>query len=370
MNDVKNIEAFFDIEFSSEQLMNGIEKMNYYSDEIKNIYDLQECENPEKTYILGVLAKTAADSKYSDLKLRSENDYDDYMKICMDIAKDKYLSFDEVKPKLDKFYNGRKSYSNDMQNLENILDQWNSSVFESKDGTTIQTEANSAWIDNWRISAVNNFDVNDRGAWQIKYKLIPLVDYNPASKEASICDCSKENQIILNSKLNIGDVLQIIQNKLNVTCPEIEPHNGTEPEYKPTESYYIDKLEEKIKKLYRNPSYNGFSDDCYKAFFTLSNEFDKENTKSKNMTVEHISPVNRNPNDKNLFCVMARNKETNKFTVWSSYNSETNSLNHGHYDISNLNEASKLMCQFIDDRPLHSEHHQQYKHETNSENER
>jgi hypothetical protein len=71
-----------------------------------------------------------------------------------------------------------------------------------------------------------------------------------------------------------------------------------------------------------------------------------------------------------FFCVMAKNTETNNYIVWSCYNSETKSLNNGHYDIHNLNDAAKLMCEFCNDKPLHIEHHQQYKHESINEIER
>jgi hypothetical protein len=76
----------------------------------------------------------------------------------------------------------------------------------------------------------------------------------------------------LNSKLNLGDVLQSVQNKLTVNCPENEPQDGKAPVYKPTDFYYIDKLETKIKNFYQNPDYENFSDNCYSAFFTISNQ--------------------------------------------------------------------------------------------------
>jgi hypothetical protein len=372
MNDVKNIEAFFDIEFSAEQLMNAIESMHYYDDEIRQVYGLSEENNPEKTYILGVLAETAVNSKYSDFKLRNDYSYNDYMQICMDIAKDKYSSFAEVKPKFDKFYDEKNYFSKDMQNLEKVLEQWNSLVLETRDGTKIQCAAGSTiWIDNWRMSALNDFGSTNNDAWQINYKSLPLVDYNPYRYEATIHELNKDNPIVSNSKLNLGDVLQSIQTKLNIFCPEIEPQKGKIPVYKPTGLYFTDQLESKEKTVLESLQHEDFYDNSLNVKIQLNEKFKKENGIYKNLEVCKVLPVSRHPDDKHLYCIMAQNSDTKEYTVWTSYNSDTSSLNNGHYNIKSMNDAAKLMCQFSNiDKPLHIEHHQQYKHESINEIER
>ena len=80
MNDVRNIEAFFNHEFTTEELMAAIEKMNYYSDEVVKLYGLENEENPEKTYVLGSLASAELSRIYTeeyhnDVYFNSKSDF-------------------------------------------------------------------------------------------------------------------------------------------------------------------------------------------------------------------------------------------------------------------------------------------------------
>lgn len=51
--------------------------------------------------------------------------------------------------------------------------------------------------------------------------------------------------------------------------------------------------------------------------------------------------------DKHLYMVVARSKSNNKYTVWTCYNSETKSLNHGHYDLNSYDGVYNIINEFF-----------------------
>lgn len=445
MNDVKNIEAFFHHEFSSEELMQAIEKMNYYSDEVVKLYDLQNEESPEKTYILGKLAASAIESKIEENYNGNwnENLSDEIAKIGMDIAKDKYSSYKEVKPFVEKLTKDNiRPYSKDMRNLERVLEDWESLYIETKDGNRVYGEYDFIWHDNWKlISEYSNR--NSQEYWKLNYKSVPVV-FVQDGKAKIVKENISES---FKSKINLGDVLHLINQHTGAICPELEEtplddfinenippkqrmdyiifkfdqdnfignpksfeqanslevsmaigkgftqgdyfNKGyviinektkeleqkggnindqnmigiklyCEPKYKPTDNYYTDQMNYKQATFARTMTTEQMvkiGDAQIKIGEYLAPE-DK---------VKMILPISRHPDDKNLYTVLAQNNKNHTYTVWTSYNAETNSLNNGHYDIKDLNEAARLMCQFSNEKPLHIEHTQQYRHDKNNE---
>ena len=130
---------------------------------------------------------------------------------------------------------------------------------------------------------------------------------------------------------------------------------------KPSNNFYIDKMKVKENSFIQNPPYEDFVDNLNKANSNIQDIL-------KTYEDIHILPISRHPEDKNLFVVSGKSLSRNDYTVWTSYNAGSNSLNNGHYNLPQ-NEAAKIMCQFSNSEPLHTEHHQQYIHK-NTEVER
>lgn len=51
------------------------------------------------------------------------------------------------------------------------------------------------------------------------------------------------------------------------------------------------------------------------------------------------------PDDSYLYMVSAK-KEDGTYAVWTSWNEETQSLNHGHYNISSAEDCEKIFAEF------------------------
>lgn len=62
-----------------------------------------------------------------------------------------------------------------------------------------------------------------------------------------------------------------------------------------------------------------------------------------NYTLVDIMPRTLYPDDKYLFFVIAKNNTS--YTVWSCWNDDTKSLNHGHYAIETLEECYRTICE-------------------------
>lgn len=52
--------------------------------------------------------------------------------------------------------------------------------------------------------------------------------------------------------------------------------------------------------------------------------------------------------DSFLFMVTAK-KNTGSYAVWTSWNEQTQSLNHGHYDLTDLETCERIMNEFFND---------------------
>lgn len=52
--------------------------------------------------------------------------------------------------------------------------------------------------------------------------------------------------------------------------------------------------------------------------------------------------------DSYLYMVTAK-KNTGSYAVWTSWNEKTQSLNHGHYDLVDLESSERIMNEFFND---------------------
>ena len=360
MNDVRNIESFFNHEFTTEELMAAIEKMNYYSDEVVKLYGLENEENPEKTYVLGSLASAELSRIYTeeyhnDVYFNSNSDFLELTKLGMNIAKDKYSSYTSLKTDLEKAFKiedskleqplHSRSYTKNMKNLERVMKQWNDNVIETKNGGRVDASLYGVWIDNWRLVSENAND-NSEINWTLRYKgnnLVKAQDNKALFTEESVQTYLKLSEE--ERKNFLGNVLQIINDYTQLETPQKDT-------LKPSNNFYIDKMNFKENSFIQNPPYEDFVDNLNKANSNIQDIL-------KTYEDIHILPVSRHPEDKNLFVVSGKSLSTNDYTVWTSYNAESNSLNNGHYNLPQ-NEAAKIMCQFSSSEPLHTEHHQQY----------
>lgn len=64
-----------------------------------------------------------------------------------------------------------------------------------------------------------------------------------------------------------------------------------------------------------------------------------------NYSLEVMTRLSSYPDDYYLFIVKALNRNTNKYAVWTSWNTTTESLNHGHYNLTN-DEADEIIKEF------------------------
>lgn len=367
MESVKDVELFFGKEFSAQELANAIEDLNFYTDEIKWLYKLENDRNAEKTFALGTLAGNAIAESYEEkygIRIPDEQ-MDEIYKIGMEVAQDKHSSLKSLEPKLDRMFSNEKEfrpYSKDMRNLEKALDTWSEISIETKDGALVIGDLNSVWIDNWRIRGgvpASELQLSDKTAadWGIYYKGKPVIAGSYTNRAEYVAD----DEILENAKLNIGDVLQTVGKKLDVSCPQLKPNeNEQEPQYKPTQDYYIDKMEFKERDFYKNPPYPGFAEQMEKAKSMAGKSVESVNSSGfYDFHVEKVLPHSRDPRDADLFCVMAKDEHTQRYAAWTSFNisqGENGSLNNGHYGIRDLNTAAKIMCDFYNTERLHSEH--------------
>ena len=363
METVKDVEFFFGKEFSAQELTNAIEDLNFYTDEIKRLYGLERNANVEKTFVLGTLAGNEIAERCEDMRgVRvSDEQMDEIYRLGMEVAQDKHPYLESLEAKLDRMFSNEKEfhpYSKDMRNLEKLLDTWNEQRIESRNGTFATGDLNSVWIDNWRIKggvSASEIQLSNKAMadWEIFYKGTPII----AGDYANYAEYVADDRFFEKSKLNIGDILQTVEKKLGVTCPQICPgKDSSEPRYKPTQEYYIDKMRFKERDFYRNPPYPGFTEQMERA--KLMAEKSVESI-SPYYHVEKILPHSRHPDDADLFCVMAKDGANGKYAVWTSFNlsrGRNGSLDHGHYDIKDLNMAAKIMCSFSYTERLHAEH--------------
>ncbi len=363
MKTVKDMEFFFGKEFSAQELTNAIEDLNFYTDEIKHLYGLESSANVEKTFVLGTLAGNEIAERCEESRgVRiSDEQMDEIYKLGMEVAEDKHPSFESLEPKLDRmFYNEKEfhPYSKDMRNLEKLLDTWAEQGIESRSGAFATGDLNSVWIDNWRIKSgksASEIQLSNKimADWEISYKGMPTV----AGDYANYAEYVADDGFFEKAKLSVGDVLQTVEKKLGVTCPQIYPgKDSSEPRYKPTQDYYIDKMEFKERDFYRNPPYPGFAEQIERA-----KSMAEKSVKSVNshFHIEGILPHSRHPDDADLFCVMAKNSASGKYAVWTSFDlsrGKNGSLENGHYDIKDLNAAAKIACSFSSTERLHAEH--------------
>lgn len=151
METVKDVENFFGKEFSARELARAIEDLNFYTDEIKSLYKLENDANAEKTFVLGTLAGNAIAEKIEDERGEriSDDQMDEIYKLGIDVAQDKYPSFEILEARLGKFFANEKEfhpYSKDIRNLEKVLDTWEESIIETKGGAFAKGSLNSVWI--------------------------------------------------------------------------------------------------------------------------------------------------------------------------------------------------------------------------------
>ena len=73
-----------------------------------------------------------------------------------------------------------------------------------------------------------------------------------------------------------------------------------------------------------------------------------ENYFRKNLPQYDVLEVRKkssHPDDGHLYMVSAR-KEDNSFAVWTSWNEDLQTLNHGHYDLKSVKDCEELFAQF------------------------
>ncbi len=360
METVKDVENFFGKEFSARELARAIEDLNFYTDEIKSLYKLENDANAEKTFVLGTLAGNAIAEKIEDERGEriSDDQMDEIYKLGIDVAQDKYPSFEILEARLGKFFANEKEfhpYSKDIRNLEKVLDTWEESIIETKGGAFAKGSLNSVWIDNWRMTsgvsasqASLSYGRKSPADWLISYKGTPII----AGDYGGHAECIASGETLAKTELNIGDTLQTVGKKLGLACPQIDVG-----EHRPSQNYHIDEMEFKERDFLENPPYPGFAEQMRKAMDMAERNFDATQGLD-GYSMEKVLPRSRNPEDRNLFCVMAKGAD-GKYAVWTSFNlshGKNGSLENGHYDIKNLNAAAKIMCSFSDATPLRAEH--------------
>lgn len=62
-------------------------------------------------------------------------------------------------------------------------------------------------------------------------------------------------------------------------------------------------------------------------------------------TVFEVRKQSYNPDDNYLYMVAAKHKNGN-YAVWTSWNESTQSLNQGHYDLSNMKVCAEIMTEY------------------------
>lgn len=67
-------------------------------------------------------------------------------------------------------------------------------------------------------------------------------------------------------------------------------------------------------------------------------------------TVLEIKRKSCNPNDSYLYMVSAK-KNDGTYAVWTSWNVETGSLNHGHYDLASVEECRRIFSEYQSTAP-------------------
>lgn len=66
-------------------------------------------------------------------------------------------------------------------------------------------------------------------------------------------------------------------------------------------------------------------------------------------TVLSISKKSRHPDDDYLYIVSAKNEKNGTYAVWTNWNGNTRTLNHGHYGIKSLESCEMLIRECIND---------------------
>ncbi len=56
------------------------------------------------------------------------------------------------------------------------------------------------------------------------------------------------------------------------------------------------------------------------------------------------------PDDKHLFMVSAKKATDGTYAVWTSWNEELQTLNHGHYGLKSTNACDEIFAEFQDNR--------------------
>lgn len=62
-------------------------------------------------------------------------------------------------------------------------------------------------------------------------------------------------------------------------------------------------------------------------------------------TVLEVRRKSTHPDDNYLYMVSAR-KENGIYSVWTSWNEDTQSLNHGHTDLASIEDCEKIFAEF------------------------
>lgn len=76
-----------------------------------------------------------------------------------------------------------------------------------------------------------------------------------------------------------------------------------------------------------------------------------ENYLNKELPAYHVLEICRksnHPGDKNLYSVIAAT-ESGKVSCWTSWNESTQSLNHGHYNLTSLEQAEDVIKEYFHD---------------------
>lgn len=95
----------------------------------------------------------------------------------------------------------------------------------------------------------------------------------------------------------------------------------------------------------RQPNVNPVTEDVYKS---LKNYMDS-NSSMDNYRIIYIYRKSNHPDDNYLYSVIGYSTSTDSYCCWSTWNMSTESLNHGHYNLSTLEAAVDILKEQFND---------------------
>ncbi len=87
----------------------------------------------------------------------------------------------------------------------------------------------------------------------------------------------------------------------------------------------------------------------YKTAINSVCDYFKNSQALINYTPINICPKSTHPLDEHMYIVIAKEKKSDTYAVWSCWNTTTQSLNHGHYRIPSYKKALELAITLVHD---------------------